>query len=68
MDFDPCLKVDNLVSVQPKCIKLGQMTYLNEIFNVVLSHGLKLKLALVPCVTLKWSIGSCHEGVNIGQG
>jgi len=29
MDFEPCFKVYNLVSVQPKSIKLGQMTILS---------------------------------------
>ena len=36
MDFEPCFKVHNLVSVHPKS-KLGQMTSLNVIFYVVLS-------------------------------
>ena len=35
MDFEPCFKVHNLVSVHPKSIKLGQMTSLNAIFHVV---------------------------------
>ena len=34
MDFEPCFKVHNLVSVYPKSIKLGQMTSLNVIFHV----------------------------------
>ena len=33
MDFEPCFKVHHLVSVHPKSIKLGQMTYLNVIFQ-----------------------------------
>ena len=37
MDFVPCFKVYNLVSVHPKSIKLGQMTTLNAIFHVVVS-------------------------------
>ena len=37
MDFEPCFKVHNLVSVHPKSIKLGQMTSLNAIFHVVVS-------------------------------
>ena len=35
MDFEPCLKVYNLVSVHPKRMKLSQMTNLNMIFHVV---------------------------------
>ena len=37
MDFEPCFKVHNLVSVYPKGMKLGQMTNLNVIFHVVVS-------------------------------
>ena len=37
MDFDPYLKVHNLVSVRPKNIILGQMTNLNMIVHVVVS-------------------------------
>ena len=34
IDFQPCLKVHNLVSVRPKCIKLSQMTNHDVIFHV----------------------------------
>ena len=37
IDFEPCFKVYNLVSVHPKSIKLDQMTTLNVIFHVVVS-------------------------------
>ena len=37
MDFEPCFKVHNLVSVHPKYIILGQMTNLNTIFHMVVS-------------------------------
>ena len=37
MDFEPCFKVSNLVSVHPKSIKLGQITTLNVTFYVVVS-------------------------------
>jgi len=37
IDFEPCFKVHNLVSVYPKSIKLGQITILNMIFHVVVS-------------------------------
>ena len=37
MDFEPCFKVYNVVSVHPKSIKLGQMTSLNATFYVVVS-------------------------------
>ena len=37
MDFEPCFKVHNLVSVYPKGMKLGQMTNLNVIFHVLVS-------------------------------
>ena len=35
MDFEPCFKVHNFVSVYPKGMKLGQMTNLNMILHVV---------------------------------
>ena len=35
MNFEPCFKVHNLVSVHPKSIKLGQITSLKVIFHVV---------------------------------
>ena len=38
MDFEPCLKVHSLISVQHKSIKLDQMIHLNLIFDVVVSN------------------------------
>ena len=35
MDFEPCFKVYNLVSIRPKSMKLGQMPYPNVIFPMV---------------------------------
>ena len=54
MDFEPCFKVHNLLSVHPnlKSMKLGKMTILNVTFHVGLSGlpiGQNLKLAPVPC-------------------
>ena len=43
-DFQPYFKVYNLVSVHPKNIKLGQMTNLNMIFNVVVSDYRLVKI------------------------
>ena len=37
MDFEPCFKVYNLVSVYLKGIKLGQMTTLYAVFYVMVS-------------------------------
>ena len=37
MDFEPYIKVHNLVSVHPKSMILGQMINLNMIFLVVVS-------------------------------
>jgi len=37
MDFEPCFKVYNFVSVHSKSIKLGHMTTLNVIFYVLVS-------------------------------
>ena len=33
MDFEPCFKVYNFVSVYPQIIKLGEMTTMNVIFQ-----------------------------------
>ena len=35
MDFEPCFKVYNLVSIRLKSMKLGQMINLNVIFHMV---------------------------------
>ena len=66
MDFEPCFKVYNLVSLHPKSMKLGPMTNHNVIFHMVgsiyrlvtirnLRNGLKLieVLVLVCTCTLK---------------
>ena len=37
MEFEPCFKVNNLVSVHPKSIILGQSINLDMIFHVVVS-------------------------------
>lgn len=34
MDFEPCFKVHNLVSVHPKSIKLGQIKKKNQTWSV----------------------------------
>ena len=52
MDFEPYFKVHNLVSFYPKNMKLGQMTNLNVIFDVIVA----VKLAPVPCWILEWPI------------
>ena len=58
MDFEPCFKVFNLVSVHPRSIKLGEMTTLKVIFHVgvSLSIGYHLQLAPVPCAISEWPI------------
>ena len=48
IDFKPCLKVHNLVSVYPKSIKLRQMTHLNVILNAVVSVYRLVKLWNLP--------------------
>jgi len=44
MDFEPCFKVHNLVSVYPKSITLGPVTNLNMVFHVVGSVYLLVKI------------------------
>ena len=59
MNFEPCFKVYNLVSVHPKSIKLGQMTTLSVIFDVAVSIyrlGKILNSKPVPCANSEWPI------------
>ena len=44
MDFEPFLRVHNLVSVHPKSIELGEMTSLNAIFHEVVSVYRSVKI------------------------
>ena len=71
MDFEPCFEVHNLVSVQPKRIKLGRTTILNVIFHVMVSiyrfYYLKFKLAAVPCATPKWPITRGPKGNKFSE-
>ena len=48
MDFKPCFKVYNFVSVYLKSIKLGQITTLNVIFHVVVSIYRLVKIWNLP--------------------
>ena len=48
MDFEPCFKVHNLVSVHLKSTILGQMTNLNMIFDVVVSVYRLVKILNSP--------------------
>ena len=50
MDFEPYFKVDNLVYVNPKNIKLGKLTNLNMIFYVMVSDYRLLKIWNSPQV------------------
>ena len=62
MDFEPCFKVYNLISVHPKSIKLGQMITLNLIFFVVVSvYRWDLKLTPVPCLISEWPHISAYQ-------
>ena len=44
MDFEPYFKVHNLVNVDPKNIKLGQITHPNMIFYVMVSDYRLVKI------------------------
>ena len=48
MDFEPCLKVHTLISVQHKSIKLGQMIHLNVIFHLLGSNYRLVKIWNLP--------------------
>ena len=44
MDFEPCFKAYNLISVHPKNNKFGQMTNLDVIFHVMVSDYRLVKI------------------------
>ena len=54
MNFQPCFKVYNLVSVHPKSMKLGQITNLNVIVDVQLIDWLKFETRDHTC-PWKWN-------------
>ena len=62
IDLEPCFKVHNLVVIQLKNTKLGQLTNLNMIFYIVCQFINKILLdqicnsPKVPCLILKWPI------------
>ena len=57
MDFEPCFKVHNLVSVHPKIIMLGQMINLDMIFHVVVSVYRLVKIWNSPQVPVEFRNG-----------
>ena len=59
MDFKPCFKVHNLVSVYPKSLKLGQMTNLNMIFHVVVSVYRLVTISNSPQFPVEFRNGLC---------
>ena len=48
MDFEPCFKVYNLVSIHPKSMKRGPITNLKVIFHVVMSVYRLVKILNLP--------------------
>ena len=59
MDFEPCFKVHDLVSVYPKSIKIGQMTSPQPDLScgdVSLLIDQNLKLTPVPYTISEWPI------------
>ena len=65
MDFEPCLKVRSLISVQHKSIKLGQMIHLNVIFHVVGSNYRLVKILNSPQFLAQSQNGQYKELINI---
>ena len=68
MDFEPCFKVYNLVSIRPKSMKLSQMTNLNVIFHMVGSVYRLVTIRNSPQFPVEFRNGLCFcfgsEAVN----
>ena len=61
MDFEPCFKVHNLVSVHPKSIILGQLINLNMIFHVVVSVYRLVKIWNSPQFPVEFRSGLLQD-------
>ena len=59
MDFEPCFKVYNLVSIRPKSMKLSQMTNLNVIFHMVGSVYRLVTIRNSPQFPVEFRNGLC---------
>ena len=60
MDFEPCFKVYNVVSVHPKSLRLGQMTNLNVIFHVMVLVYQLVKIRNSPQFPAQFRNGLFH--------
>ena len=65
MDFEPCFKVYNLVSIRPKSMKLGQMTNLNVIFHMVGSVYRLVTIRNSPQFPVEFRNGLFHAIRNV---
>ena len=61
MDFEPCFKLYNLVSIRPKSMKLGQMTKLNVIFHMVGSVYRLVTIQNSPQFPVEFRNGLCLQ-------
>ena len=59
MDFEPCFKVCNLVSIRPKSMKLSQMTNLNVILHMVGSVYRLVTIRNSPQFPVEFRNGLC---------
>ena len=59
MDFEPCFKVYNLVSIRPKSMKLGQVTNLNVVFHMVGSVYRLVTIRNSPQFPVEFRNGLC---------
>ena len=66
MDFEPCFKVYNLVSIRPKSMKLSQMTNLNVIFHMVGSVYRLVTIRNSPQFPVEFRNGLLRRVANIG--
>ena len=65
MDFEPCFKVYNLVSIRPKSMKLGQMTNLNVIFNMVGAVYRLVTIRNSPQFPVEFVYATCVAGCSL---
>ena len=67
MDFEPCFKVYNLVSIRPKSMKLGQMINLNAIFHTIFQFIDWLQFETRPSTPLNFGMAYCFQFRNVDK-
>ena len=67
MDFEPCFKVHNLVSIHPKSIILSQMINLDMTFHVMVSVYRLVKILNSPQFPVEFRNGLLLPEVHINS-